>query len=283
MILDTVYAQEDTKAIGAVQLESNRPGALEVSWDPPTETPRDYRISWAHADQDYPSRQDSSANAFPTDTSYTITGLDEGVRYKVRVRARYDGSSGPFSAPVEAVVASAAPTPTATAAATATATEAPIPTATATATPTATPATTPTPTSTPISTEESSNTLTSGGSGTASDPYIINDSTNVSAHSIRSYVASLQAQQSVYFRWDVGDRSGSWTVSIDASPTEHDFDLFGRDDRGKDWDDTDTSYDGDESITLAVQSNGYIYIRVQNYDGGAPTDLTLTIEPPGGG
>ena len=31
MILDTVYAQEDTKAIGAVQLESNQPGLLEVS------------------------------------------------------------------------------------------------------------------------------------------------------------------------------------------------------------------------------------------------------------
>ena len=101
---------------------------------------------------------------------------------------------------------------------------------------------------------------------------------------LRSHITlPIRTAQSVYFRWDVGARPGSWTVSIDASPTSHDFDLFGRDDRGKDWDDTDTSYDGDESITLAVQSNGHIYIRIQNYDGGVPTDLTLTIEPPGGG
>ena len=87
MILDTVYAQEDTKAIGTVQLESNQPRVLEVSWDAwnaPTETPVDYQVNWARADQNY-----------PTETSYTITGL-EHVRYQVRVRARYNGSFGPW-------------------------------------------------------------------------------------------------------------------------------------------------------------------------------------------
>ena len=131
-------AQEDTRAVGTVSIESTQPGELAVSWDAPTETPRDYRISWARADQDYPSREDSSANAFPTDTSYTITGLDEGVRYKVRVRARYDGSSGPFSASVEAVIASAP-----------TLTSAPVPTITATTVPAETTTATPTVTHTP--------------------------------------------------------------------------------------------------------------------------------------
>ena len=125
--------------------------------------------------------------------------------------------------------------------------------------------------------------FTSSGSGTSSAPYIISNPTSVTAHSIRSYVSSLSRGQSVYFRWDVGGRPGSWTVRIDTTPTSHDFDLFGRDDQGNSWDDSDLSGDGDENITVSVQSGGHILIRVKNYDGGVPTDLTLTIEPPGGG
>ena len=81
MILDTVYAPEDTKAIGAVQLESNQPGVLEVSWDAPTETPCDYRVNWARVGENFPAWTDFSGNAFPTSSSYTITDLDQGVRY----------------------------------------------------------------------------------------------------------------------------------------------------------------------------------------------------------
>ena len=139
------FAQEDTRAIGAVQLESNQPGELHVSWDPPTDTPRDYRIIWARVGEDFLSWTDSRGNAFPTSPSYTITGLDEGVRYKVRVRARYaSGNAGGWTDVVEAIVASAptatyTPTPTATNTATlvptVTYTAAPEPTATHTATP----------------------------------------------------------------------------------------------------------------------------------------------------
>ena len=153
-------AQEDTRAVGTVSIESTQPGELAVSWDAPTETPRDYRISWARADQDYPSREDSSANAFPTDTSYTITGLDEGVRYKVRVRARYDGSSGPFSAPVEAVIASA-PTLTSTPVPTITATTVPAEATTATPTVTHTPQPQPPPQPQHTATATSTPTVTS--------------------------------------------------------------------------------------------------------------------------
>ena len=60
------------------------------------------------------------------------------MRYKVRVRARYDGSSGPFSASVEAVIASAP-----------TLTSAPVPTITATTVPAETTTATPTVTHTP--------------------------------------------------------------------------------------------------------------------------------------
>ena len=79
-----------------------------------TDTPRDYRVSWARVGEHFPMWVDSSGNAFPTTCSYTVTGLDQGGRYKVRVRARYDGYSGGFSDIVEAVIASAAPRATAT-------------------------------------------------------------------------------------------------------------------------------------------------------------------------
>ena len=227
-------------------LDSTSPA--NVSWRAPTETPVDYQVNWAPADESYPTGADN--NAYPTETSYTITGTNYSP-IKVRVRARYNGSFGPWKEIEFGVHSEITSTPTAT--------------------------------STPIPTEESSNGFTSGGSGTADDPYIISDPTSVSAHSIHSYVASLSRRQSVYFRWDVGGRPGSWTVRIDTTPTNHDFDLFGRDDRGSGWDDKDTSSNGDENITFSVLSGGHIFIGVKNYRGGAPTDLTLSIEPPGGG
>ena len=111
------FAQEDTKAISTVRVQSSQPGELAVSWDAPTSTPNDYRLSWARVGENFKTWTDISGNAFPTNSSYTITGLDEGVRYKVKVRARYEGESpGGWSASVEAVVASAATaTPTVTA------------------------------------------------------------------------------------------------------------------------------------------------------------------------
>ena len=49
---------------------------------------------------------DLSGNAFPTSPSYTISGLEGGVRYKVRLRARYhEGGPGDWSAVYEADVA----------------------------------------------------------------------------------------------------------------------------------------------------------------------------------
>ena len=47
-------------------------------------------MNWAKAGDEFPTWTDLSGNTFPTRNSYTITGLDAGSRYKVRVRARYD-------------------------------------------------------------------------------------------------------------------------------------------------------------------------------------------------
>ncbi len=73
------------------------------------DSPRDFRVSWASVGEEFPTWVDLSGNAFPATPSYTITGLRPGGRYKVRVRARYDGPPGVWSDTVEAVVATVAP------------------------------------------------------------------------------------------------------------------------------------------------------------------------------
>ena len=69
-----------------------------MSWNAPTgAAPTDYRVNWARSGEDYPSWTDNTANLHPTTTSQQLTGLDEAVEYKVRVRARYH--DGPWSGP----------------------------------------------------------------------------------------------------------------------------------------------------------------------------------------
>ena len=97
------------REIGEITLGSTRPGTVHASWNPTTEEARDYRISWARAGEPFPSWTDSSGNAYPTEPSHTITGLDEGEEYKVKARARYaDATSGPWSGEFTIMVASAA-------------------------------------------------------------------------------------------------------------------------------------------------------------------------------
>ena len=96
-------AQQDDGAISALALRSDSPGVLDVSWVAPTgAAPTDYRVNWARSGEDYPSWTDDTANLHPTTTSQQLTDLDEGVEYKVRVRARYhDGADAgsPWSGP----------------------------------------------------------------------------------------------------------------------------------------------------------------------------------------
>ena len=100
------------REIGEITLGSTQPGTVRASWNPTIEEARDYRISWARAGEPFPSWTDSSGNAYPTDPSHTITGLDEGEEYKVKVRARYaDDTSGPWSGEFTIMVASAANNP----------------------------------------------------------------------------------------------------------------------------------------------------------------------------
>ena len=103
----TVHAADNE--ITGVTLTSLNPGELAIAWDAPSRAPGDYRVTWKKSDGKWPSyKNDNTAlggNAFPTGTSHTVPGLEEGTEYSVRVRARYhDGGgniteSGPWSDP----------------------------------------------------------------------------------------------------------------------------------------------------------------------------------------
>ena len=65
-----------SRDIGRITLVSSQPGTIQAGWEAPSETPADYRISWAKADEAFRTWTDLSGNAFPTEPSYTITGLE---------------------------------------------------------------------------------------------------------------------------------------------------------------------------------------------------------------
>ena len=94
------------REIGAVSLNSTAPGTVYVAWEPPSEQPLEYRITWAKSGESFPDWRDPVGNAFPAGSSHTITDLDEGEEYQIKVRARYDSSRpGDWSSVVTITVA----------------------------------------------------------------------------------------------------------------------------------------------------------------------------------
>ena len=100
-------APRGPREVGDITLTSTYAGQIEASWAAPSETPRDYRISWAKVGENFISHQDG--NAYSTEPTYTITGLEGGIEYKVRVRARYNGSAGAWSTEATVTVIAAFP------------------------------------------------------------------------------------------------------------------------------------------------------------------------------
>ena len=84
-------ASPDPRDVGGITASSTQPGTIEVTWEAPGEAPSDYRVTWAKSGEDFPDWRDPVGSAFLTGSSYTITGLEEGEEYQVKVRARYYG------------------------------------------------------------------------------------------------------------------------------------------------------------------------------------------------
>ena len=112
-------AQGNDRATSNLALSSPNPGELAIAWNAPGNAPDNYRVTWKKSDGKWPSYKNANTalggNAFPTGTSHTVTGLEEGTAYKARVRARYfddNGKveqSGPWSETLEMTVAQTPP------------------------------------------------------------------------------------------------------------------------------------------------------------------------------
>ena len=74
-------------------LQGDPSGAFIITCQPPREAHFDYWINRARESDEFPSWRDETANGFPSVNTYTITGLDVDVCYKIRLRARYNGSA----------------------------------------------------------------------------------------------------------------------------------------------------------------------------------------------
>lgn len=85
-------AHASQAAVTGLELTSDSPGTLVVTWDAPAQVPTDYRVNWAESSDSFPSYKSNSGNAYPDTNSFSVPNPEEGVEYKVRVRARYRGA-----------------------------------------------------------------------------------------------------------------------------------------------------------------------------------------------
>ena len=106
-----VHAQAEPDAIPSITLDSNQPGQLVITWQPPQQAPTDYRIRWTNTNLNWLSWKDDDeaqrANEYPLAgvTTLTLNDLTPGDTYKVQMRSRYYNpdrtarqKSGPWTA-----------------------------------------------------------------------------------------------------------------------------------------------------------------------------------------
>ena len=94
----TVSAQSDDpdwkQAVTGLSVAAgDQAGELDLAWNAhpqTTKTLQDYRVTWTPDGEAFRPNSESDWYAYPTTNEVTVTGLEAGASYKVRVRARYD-------------------------------------------------------------------------------------------------------------------------------------------------------------------------------------------------
>ena len=97
-----VSAQSDTpdwrqSVTGLTVSAGDDPGELVINWDAHTQTTktlRDYRVAWTPQGESFKRASQTDWNVYTTSTQHTVTGLDAGATYQVKVRTRYEGNQG---------------------------------------------------------------------------------------------------------------------------------------------------------------------------------------------
>ena len=103
-VVTQVPAQYEQGQLATLRLESPEAGNIDVSWSAPPlptdQTPSAYHVNWAKDQEPYPDSTDSTGHDEVTGASHTLTGLESGQPYRVRVRADYpQGSSNAWTGP----------------------------------------------------------------------------------------------------------------------------------------------------------------------------------------
>ena len=94
----TVSAQSDDRdwkqsPTGLNVTAGDAGGKLDITWDAHPQTSKtlsDYRVTWTPDGESFKTNDHTEWYAYPTTNQVSVTGLDAGATYKVRVRARYD-------------------------------------------------------------------------------------------------------------------------------------------------------------------------------------------------
>ena len=98
----TVSAQSDDPdwrlpATGLTVSAGDDPGEMVITWDAHTQTTKtllNYRVAWTPEGEGFKSANRTNWNVYTTSTQHTVTGLDAGATYQVKVRTRYEGNQG---------------------------------------------------------------------------------------------------------------------------------------------------------------------------------------------
>ena len=94
---EAAVASTRDRVTGVAVQAGASPGAINITWDAHPANPRDYRVSWKPQGESFKSWRDSAWNAFPSTTEVTVSGLNAGETYRVRVRARFNNGKSRWS------------------------------------------------------------------------------------------------------------------------------------------------------------------------------------------
>ena len=98
----TVSAQSDDRdwrlpVTGLTAVAGDDPGELLITWDAHTQTTKtllNYRVAWTPEGESFKSADRNNWNVYTTSNQHTVTGLEAGATYQVKVRTRYEGNQG---------------------------------------------------------------------------------------------------------------------------------------------------------------------------------------------